>query len=210
MKKLIVIVCIVLLFFVLLTTLSGCPSMAGDKKPVIYLYPTEPTFVTVELHYNGVLDFTYPAYNNGWSVMAYPDGTLVDCHDNKEYSYLFWEGHSKADYDLSKGFVVKGEDTITFLQDKLSYIGLTPREYNEFIVYWAPQMQSNAYNLIAFQGSAYTDTAELFIDPAPDSILRVFMAFMSLDKPVEIEEQVLVSFERSGFTVIEWGGCELR
>ena len=134
-------------------------------------------------------------------------GTLINHHDGKEYSYLFWEGHGKADSDLSKGFVVKGEDTASFLQDELSYMGLSPREYNEFIVYRLPQMQNNAYNLIAFQGIAYTDTATLVITPTPDSILRVFMTFMPLDKEIEIEEQALSAFTRTGFTVIEWGGC---
>jgi hypothetical protein len=115
-----------------------------------------------------------------------------------------------VDYDLSQGFVVKGVDTVSFLREKLSFLGLTPEEYNEFIVYWAPRMQGNAYNLVAFQGAAYTDTAELIIVPEPDSMLRVFMAFVSLDEPVEIEEQVLAPFDRAGFAVIEWGGCELR
>jgi len=178
----------------------------GDEKPVIYLYPMEPTDVTVFLQYDGVLTFTYPEYNSGWSVTAYPDGTLINNNDGKEYSYLFWEGYSKADYDFSRGFVVKGEDSIGFLQEKLSYMGLLPREYNEFITYWGPKMQDNAYNLITFQGEAYTDTAKLIITPAPDSILRIFMAFKPLDEPVEIEEQVLAAFDRNGFTVIEWGG----
>ena len=180
------------------------------EKPVIYLYPNEPTDITVCLNYDGVLDFTYPAYHDGWNVTAYPNGTLINHRDGKEYSYLFWEGHGEADYDLSKGFVVKGEDTVDFLQEKLSYMGLTPREYNEFIVYWLPRMQNNKYNFITFQGEAYTDTAELVITPAPNSVLRVFMAYMPLDEPIEIEEQTLSPFTRTGFTVIEWGGCILN
>ena len=212
MKKLIASVCTVLLFILLIVSLVGCPStmLSSDEKPVIYLYPTEPTYVNVELLYSGVLDFAFPVYSNGWSVLAYPDGRIIDCSDNEEYSYLFWEGHGNADYDLSQGFVVKGVDTVSFLREKLSFLGLTPEEYNEFIVYWAPRMQGNAYNLVAFQGAAYTDTAELIIVPEPDSMLRVFMAFVSLDEPVEIEEQVLAPFDRTGFAVIEWGGCELR
>jgi hypothetical protein len=162
------------------------------------------------LKYNGILDFTYPAYNDGWHVTAFQDGTLINHADGKEYAYLFWEGHGKTDYDLSRGFVVKGEDTVSFLQDKLSYIGLTPREYNEFIVYWLPLMQNNAYNLITFQGNAYTENAELIITPTPDSMLRVFMAFKPLDAPIEIEEQELSPFSRSGFMVVEWGGCIIR
>jgi hypothetical protein len=214
MKKIVCSVMSILAAVILICMGFGCNSRETPSttvaKPVIYLYPEEITDVTVQLKYKGILDFTYPEYNNGWSVTAYPNGTLINHLDGKEYSYLFWEGHGKADYDFSKGFVVKGEDTAAFLQDKLSYMGLLPREYNEFIVYWLPQMQNNAYNLITFQDKAYTDTAELIITPSPDSVLRVFMAVKPLDKPVEIEEQTLNPFIRTGFTVVEWGGCIIK
>ena len=59
---------------------------------------------------------------------------------------------------------------------------MTPREYNEFIVYWLPKMQDNPYNLISFQSECYTDTAKLDIDPTPDSVLRVFMAWKPLHR----------------------------
>ena len=182
----------------------------GEKKPVIYLYPTEKTDVSVNLKLDGKLTCTYPVLNKGWNVTAYPDGKVINKSDGKEYSYLYWEGESNTKYDMSKGFVVKGEDTAEFLQEKLSYMGLTPREYNEFIVYWLPQMQNNKYNLITFQGKAYTDSAKLDISPKPDSMLRVFMAYKPLKNPVDIQEQKLKTFERRGFTVIEWGGCEIK
>lgn len=182
----------------------------ADEKPVIYLYPTEKTDVSVNLKLDGKLTCTYPELNKGWEVTAYPDGKVINKSDGKEYSYLYWEGESNTKYDMSKGFVVKGEDTAEFLQEKLSYMGLTPREYNEFIVYWLPQMQNNKYNLITFQGKAYTDSAKLEVSPKPDSMLRVFMVYKPLNKPINIEEQKLNSFERKGFTVVEWGGCELK
>ncbi len=181
-----------------------------DKKPVIYLYPTEATDVVVQLDYKGELITTYPPYDGQWRVRAYPDGTIVNKADGKTYSYLFWEGKSDIEYDFSKGFVVKGADTATFLQDKLSEIGLLPHEYNEFIVYWLPQMEQNDYNLIAFQTDRYTDNAKLSIEPQPDSVLRVFMAYRPLEEPVAIEEQLLQPFERKGFTVVEWGGCQIE
>lgn len=158
------------------------------------------------MDYNGELICTYPTYDRGWTVTAHSDGTLINHKDGNEYSYLFWEGYSDIEYDMSKGFIVKGEDTSAFLREKLEYIGLISKEYNEFIVYWLPKMQNNSYNLISFQDEAYTNNAKLNIMPEPDSILRVFMAYKPLEEAISIEEQTLEPFQRQGFTVIEWGG----
>lgn len=68
-------------------------------------------------------------------------------------------------------------------------------------------MEGNAYNLISFQGEEYCNNAQMEITPAPDSVIRVFMAWQGLDEPIEVEQQVLQSFERNGFTVVEWGGA---
>lgn len=190
--------------------LAGCVSDEEcAEKPVIYLYPEQKTAVSVSLDYAGTLTATYPAYEDGWRVTAEPDGTLYD-ENGDEYSYLFWEGEDKIDYDFSKGFCVAGADTADFLREKLAEIGLTPREYNEFIVYWLPKMQENPYNLISFQSERYTDTAKLDIDPEPDSVLRVFMAWKPLHRAQTIEPQTFTPFARDGFTVVEWGGCEVK
>ncbi len=205
-----------ILAFILTATfmisLSGCSESDNSdnevvEKPVIYLYPQNETEISVELDFNGELLFTYPEYDNGWNVTAYPDGTILN--NGREYSYLFWDGYSDVEYDFSQGFVVKGEDTQEFLIEKLEYLGLTPTEYNEFIVYWAPRMIENPYNLIAFQDEIYTDNAKLVITPEPDSIQRVFMAYKSLDEAIDIQEQQLTPFSRTGFCVIEWGGAEV-
>lgn len=183
---------------------------AAAMKPVIYLYPQEETEVTVQLDFDGAFTCTYPAYRDGWHVLAQPDGRLTNMEDGSEYSYLFWEGVSDTQYDLSSGFVVKGPDTMAFLQEKLAFMGLTPKEYNEFIVYWLPRMQDNAYNLISFQRQAYTEHAALTINPQPDSILRVFMAYKALNAPAKVPEQRLTPFVREGFAVVEWGGAEIE
>ncbi|WP_142413839.1 hypothetical protein [Hathewaya massiliensis] len=181
-----------------------------DKKPVIYLYPKEEMDVEVSLDYAGKLTTTYPKYENGWSVKAMPDGRLYNKKDGREYSYLFWEGESDINYNMSEGFVVKGEDTYEFLQKTLEKLGLTPKEYNEFIVFWLPHMEGNPYNLITFQQEAYTDNAKLSISPKEDSLLRVFMVYKPLEKPVEVKTPKLPQFKREGFTVVEWGGKELK
>jgi hypothetical protein len=182
-------------------------------KPVIYLYPTSPQEVSVKLKYDGQLTDIYPGFNqsDGWKVLAQPNGELTDLSTFKPYSYLFWEGKSSKPIALpNEGFVVKGSDTAEFLQQKLAYLGLTPKEYNEMIVYWLPKMQHNAYNHVYFATTSYTDTARLEVEPKPDSMLRVFMVFKPLDQPKQVKEQSLQTFERKGFSVIEWGGSEQK
>lgn len=185
------------------------PDPNADYKPVIYLYPEEETEVTVTLDYSGHLTCTYPAYNDGWIVTASPDGTLTDAK-GQTYNYLYWEGETLTQYDLSKGFCVKGEDTAAFLEDALEKLGLNRREANEFIVFWLPLMQENPYNIIAFQTDVYTESAKLTVMPAPETVIRVFMAYKASDERVDIEPQELSAPEREGFTVIEWGGTEVK
>ena len=201
-----------LLSVLVLLTLCACgprEEMVAEEKPVIYLYPETETRVTVKLDLSGELTCAYPAYDGGWTVTAAPDGTLTDEH-GQTYNYLYWEGEGTEAYDFSKGFCVAGSDTAAFLEDALDRLGLTRREANEFLVYWLPRMQDNPYNLIAFQQEAYTESAKLTVSPRPDSVLRVFMAWKPLARPVDIPAQILPGFERRGFTLVEWGGAEVR
>lgn len=182
-------------------------------KPVIYLYPEKEEHVFVKVSPPSGFSVTYPPYQNGWSVTAFPGGRIVNESDGKEYSYLYWEGNpdSSAKYDLTKGFVVKGSDTATFFQKTLADIGLEPKEYNEFIVYWLPQMQKNTFNLIHFATKEeYSERVPMIVEPKPDSLLRVFMVFKPLDNSVKVEEQTFEKFQREGFSVLEWGGSELK
>ncbi len=181
----------------------------GKAKPVIYLYPETPTDVTVKVDfpYGGEFTCTYPDYRNGWSVTAQPDGTLTDANGD-EYYCLYWEGDGGPSYDMSEGFCVSGRDTASFLREKLMYMGLTAREANEFIIYWLPLMEDNPYNIISFHTDAYNETAPLTVSPEPDSVIRVFMTWYASDTYCEIPAQELTVNDRTGFTVVEWGGTQ--
>ncbi len=179
------------------------------KKPVIYLYPQQQTDVSVKVNYKGNFTVTYPSYKNEWNVTAYPDGKLINKADSMEYSYLFWEGEAseKEQQSYTNGFVVKGEDTHTFLQTKLKEIGLTPKEYNEFIVFWYPILKENKYNFIRFRvGKEYEEISTMNIIPKPDAMLRVFMDYKPVNDFYTVPIQSFPKFERKGFTVVEWGG----
>ncbi len=177
-------------------------------KPVIYLYPEKETKVSVTIKLRGTLTQTVPEYENGWTVTARSDGTLIE-DDGNTYPYLFWEAESDIRFDMSSGFCIAGGDTECFLMEKLIELGLNDTEANEFLDYWVPLMKNNPYNLICFQTQAYTEHVQLSVSPEPDSILRVFMAFSPLIKPVNIPGQEFSSFARTGFTVVEWGGTEV-
>ena len=138
MKKLLLLLALTLLA----AGLAGCGNSSGNvavpEKPVLYLYPEEEMEVTVTLDFDGTLTSTYPAYGDGWTVTARPDGTLTNPATGREYYCLFWEGITEAEYDFSTGFCVAGEDTAAFLEDALDRLGLTEREADEFIIYWLP------------------------------------------------------------------------
>ena len=180
-------------------------------KPIIYFYPEKDTVCSVKLDVSGGITCSYPEYKeNGWeNFTAKPDGTLI-FPDGKEYYALYWEGKGVTGLDMTAGFCVKGSDTASFLSDILTKLGLNAKEANEFIIYWLPRMQNNAYNLISFQTAAYTDNAKLTVTPEPDTVIRVFMAYKPLQRPVEIEPQTIETPQRNGFTVVEWGGTEIK
>lgn len=189
--------------------ISSLPPQYGDK-PVIYLYPeNDDTKIDVSLELNDAeLTCTYPKYNDGWSVVADRDGLIKS--GGKEYNYLYWEGKYFGDIKINQGFCVKGSDTAEFLEEKLSELGLNRREANEFIVYWLPLMEQNEYNVISFDTAEYENHYKLNVNPKPDTVIRVFMTWYAADEKIDIEPQTITTPTREGFTVVEWGGSEIK
>ena len=177
-------------------------------KPVIYLYPEQPTEIGVTLQTHGAhLIESIPDYGDGWRVLAQPDGTLTDLADGAQYPYLFWEAALDAPWPkLAEGFLVARDDLAGFLEEKLLYLGLNDAEAGEFIEFWLPRLAANAYNLIHFSGAYYDGRFPLEITPAPDSLLRVFMVARAAKASERVSPQELAPFERSGFAAVEWGG----
>ena len=179
-------------------------------KPLIYLYPEEEGDVRVKLGYPEKLSHSYPKYENEWVVNAKPNGDLT--YNNRTYYGLYWEGKNAPKFELDEGFVIKGSDTITFLEEKLAILGLNEREANEFIIYWLPRLENNPYNFIKFASlDVQNEYMPLEINPKPDTLIRIMMAYKKLDNPIEVREQVLAPTPvRNGFTVVEWGGTEIN
>ena len=175
-------------------------------KPVLYLYPTEETKVTVDFEHENMLTTTYPKFNKKWTVIAKPNGDLYD-ENGKYYYALYWEEKKNHDVNFNVGFYVEKENAIEFLEEKLEIIGLNDREKNEFIMYWLPILEKNEKNLVYFELTEERDSYnKINISPKPDSILRVAMHVKKVDKKINIKEQILTPFNREGFVAVEWGG----
>ena len=135
---------------------------------------------------------SYPEYKDGWNVTAYPDGTLVDNNTNRELYSLYWEGAYFNASVTEEGFIVKREDTIKFLEEKLDILGLSNKEAEEFIIYWLPKLQESEYNYIRFTSKEEIDEyMPLEFSKEPDTLIRVHMQFKNLDEPIEVREQNL-------------------
>ncbi len=174
-------------------------------KPVLYLYPEKTTDVTVKFEHPERLTTVYPAYNDGWTVIASPDGNLFDGRRN--YYALYWEESSNFEPDFSEGFLVE-DNYSEFLEDKLDEIGLSEREANEFIMYWLPILEKNKKSLVYFELTESREAGNaLHITPEPDSLLRVAIHIKKADGTENISEQKLEHFDRAGFTAVEWGGA---
>ena len=183
----------------------------STEKPIIYLYPEQETEVTVKVGNPQNLTHTYPKYENEWKVLAKPNGDLKDLKTGRNLYALYWEGINTVKPNMNEGFIVKGEDTIKFLEEKLEVLGLNEREAEEFIVYWLPKLESNKYNFIRFQTEEeINNNMSLEIIPKPDTVIRIVMEFKGIEEPIQIQEQKLSTPQRTGFTVVEWGGTEIK
>lgn len=72
-------------------------------------------------------------------------------------------------------------------------------------------MQENEYNYIRFATmDEINSNVPLEFSVEPDTLIRVLMQYKPLDENIEVKEQELVTPERNGFTIVEWGGTEIK
>lgn len=180
-------------------------------KPVIYLYPTKAQQVSVKVSPEGGVTKSDPPYRGGWTVTAMPKGNLIT-REGHEVPYLFWEsGLKEKPAPLTEGFLVAKAEVKTFLEQKLTLLGLNERERADFMEFWLPRMTQRPYAAIRFVPRAEIDqAAPLEIKPHPDSIIRVLIDFRALEAPVKLKPQTLTAEKRSGYAAVEWGGLLYR
>lgn len=181
-------------------------------KPVIYLYPTEPTSVSVVVKAPGNVVKSEPLYPvGGWkNVTAYPDGTLW--YNDQKYNELFYEtAISKKIIMPNNGIIIPVDQLEKTLYDATRRLGLIQNEQKEFVEYWVPVLENlnSPYIFFSVLAPDVKDAVDhLDISPLPDTRIEIIAYFKPLQTPIYTRPLILpaVPRNRSGFTEVEWGG----
>lgn len=174
----------------------------GVFKPAVYLYPEHDMQVSVKVNVNGFITKSIPSYNGGWSVHATRSG-LID----GKYDYLFYENTLNRLNTPKEGWVVGYDDLSAWFDAKLPEVGLNDAESKEFKKYWLAKLpRKNFYQIGLLSDSFLKSDMDLIVEPKPDTVIRRIFCFKPLDEKKSIEEPSIPKVERTGFTVVEWGG----
>lgn len=180
--------------------------VGGCAKPVVYLYPTAPTTVSVRVGADvTVSDPHYPA--GGWhGVYARPNGLLT--YQGRQYTSLFWEGEGHGSYPgIQAGSVVRRDEAPRVIREQLEQQGLQGQEVTDFMDFWTDKIPNKPYIRLTWLTQSQLDNlAPLTIAPKPTTVIRVFLDMGGFDTLVSLLPQQLSAKPRTGFTVVEWGG----
>ena len=172
------------------------------KKPAVYLYPIEDSFINVQLDVNGKIIKDIPPYNNGWHVFATQEGLI----ENK-YDYLFYEAKLNQIDLPESGWIVPSQELENWFDTNLIKLGLNQKEKDQFKEYWLSELpDANYYEIKLFEENFLKENMNLIITPNPDTIIRLNFYFKPLKEKISLPEPIVNTPERSGFTVVEWGG----
>jgi hypothetical protein len=197
-----------------LITCGTAPYAANGRycvgKPVIYLYPTVPTYVNVQVATSGsivVSNPTYPA--GGWkNILAYPNGTFQ--YQNQTYSELFYESSVTNFQKPEQGIVIPTSELTENLNGILGQLGLVGNEKKEFISFWKPRLEALNTPYIFFSvlsPSAKDAIDHVMITPKPTTQIAFIAYFKPINTPTYGSSLKLPPTpQRIGFTSVEWGG----
>lgn len=182
-----------------------------ESKPAIYLYPKTRQTVFVQVNpQNGWMTVSDPLYGNGWVVEALPDGFIN--YNNKTYRHLFYEAMLPTPKMSQEFDVIDGANLKIELQNLGKKLSLSDREAKELSDYWSAKLPNKNYYQVGLMTGAQVDQIEpMKVSPAPESVWRVRLIFKGLDQKIAPPNPISqLNFERTGFSLVEWGGFVLK
>lgn len=179
--------------------------------PLIYLYPTEPSFISLKINTPLVSTQLPPDKDGYWNSIASHDGTLMtqDSLKHKFISYEFLRSDFKRP---DKGVVIEGSKLEEYLRNDLwKKQGLTNSEINDYWQDTKPRVKSSPYYFVSLIDRSEIDRVlPMEVNPKPDTIIRNMTYILPLSQApsmsiMPLEEEKLKAPERKGFTVLENG-----
>ncbi len=184
---------------------EGCDTCLRVLKPNIYIYPTAPMELSLNISFplGGEITTSIPEYGTGWDIFVDTNG-LID----NTYTYLFYESSQPDVWQQNNGWIVNKTDLTDFFNKNLSDYGFFGQEIQDYIDYWIPRLTDFEYYAIYPQNSMIIEKViEFYFSENPDNLLRLFYLIKGLNempdtKPVEPD---IKTFERKDFFIVEWG-----
>ena len=173
------------------------------RKPNIYIYPPEPINLTVNISFpnGGEITESIPPYKTGWDIFVNESG-LID----NEFEYLFYESLTPDLYQYQYGWIIEKEQLTNFFTENMTEYGFNEKEIKDFITYWIPLLNSsNMFAIYPQTEQTIEQIIKLNFSIKPNSILRLFYIIKTVDESYSLQCPQIDQFERSGFTVAEWG-----
>lgn len=172
-------------------------------KPNLYLYPQEPTRMTVEVELKDkqTMVASDPAYGDGWSGTAWPNGTWTE--QGERFDFLFYEVSlsPRQHANLPPGPTTCAAD-LGQLTDIVRAYGFNEREVVDFHEAWVEDLP-HAEQYAVTPMRSVDRMAQVRMDP-PLRLERVWF----LVEPAETCDLGLLDIEpmdRSGAHAVEWG-----
>ncbi len=183
-----------------------------ECKPAVYLYPTKRQLVNLQVFPRGLLSYTDPPYSaqNGWTVRAYPEGKLFNLNNEPvKNNYLYYESKLEDKFinKPKEGWVVRYEELDNLYETVLPKLGLNEKEKTDFINYWSNKLPNSPYYFVGLVEKNQRDYLEpLVVTPNPDTSIRFSLFFEAIDQPITVEQPEIITPQRKGFTLVDWGG----
>jgi hypothetical protein len=184
------------------------PERITVDKPVIYFHSKEVKLFDLSVVPAGQFTFVYPEMTDSWKGTVQPNGDISVNGDN--YPYLFWESNQTYQFrSEGNGFHVEKADVVSFLEKKISELGLSKREQADFITYWGPKMVANGDSFVQFSVDDSCDKfATMNCSPKPESVRRVYIQVTKWDPFFEsyLKDVTFAPIPASDWFITEWGG----
>jgi len=191
---------------------NQCKYVSG-VSPMIYLYPEKTTSLSVGFTDSLVagLPVVLPNFseNTTWNLIAKTNGKISI--KNTNYDYLYYKFSGIKFSKPKTGYIVKNTNVLNFIKEDFSTkLGLNAKETIDLVEDASKALKdvnkkSSYYQISLVERNEIDQLLPQTISPKPDQWVRNIIYIKALETPVEIDEPIINSVERAGFTVIENG-----